>query len=436
MFLPISLSLATALLLLFPSVVVSQDTSLRTVKAAFDKANITEAADITFDPRDLLEVAFPQASGPDVLVHAGVQLPRNQTAIPPVFGIQHTLSSRETSSLFVVAMVDLDAPTPQAPTEAQIRHFLGGNFALGHPDARGLALLSNSTPALSEFMQPTPPAGSDPHRYIFLLFQQPSNFNSQTEVTATTSVENFNISQFALDVGLGNPLGVGTMLLYVISLLQAALVSILTLRSQKLLTFARESSLRTVKVAFDNANIPEDADLIFDPTALLEVSFPQAASLPVDLIVGERLFRNQTAIPPIFGIQNSAFSSAVKETFVVAMVDLDAPTPQAPTNAQIRHFLGGNFALERPDAHGVALLTNSTPALSEFKQPTPPAGSDPHRYVFLLFEQSPGFNEQADVNTTTPISNFNISQFALDVGLGNPLGGTFMLVGPDPTTSS
>ena len=61
------------------------------------------------------------------------------------------------------------------------------------------------------------------------------------------------------------------------------------------------------------------------------------------------------------------------------MVDLDAPTPQQPTNAQIRHFLGGNFALGTPDANGLSILSNSTPAVSEFKQPTPTAGSDPHR---------------------------------------------------------
>lgn len=159
------------------------------------------------------------------------------------------------------------------------------------------------------------------------------------------------------------------------------------------------------------------------------------------------------------------------------MVDLDAPTPQMPTVAQIRHFLGGNFKLERrisEDRVGVALLTNSTPALTEFHQPTPPAGSDPHRYVltfllpseknleltlikqsprcsklkhffaslffvltcsytFLLFVQPPGFNRQTEVNASTSIASFNISQFALDVGLGSPIGGTFMLVGPDPS---
>ena len=59
-------------------------------------------------------------------------------------------------------MVDLDAPTPQAPTLSQIRHFLGGNFHLVSGEDR--QNLVNSTAALSEFLQPTPPAGSDPHR--------------------------------------------------------------------------------------------------------------------------------------------------------------------------------------------------------------------------------------------------------------------------------
>jgi hypothetical protein len=60
------------------------------------------------------------------------------------------------------------------------------------------------------------------------------------------------------------------------------------------------------------------------------------------------------------------------------MVDPDALTPQMPTIAQIRHFLGGDFHLDEQTGK----LTNSTPAISEYLQPTPPAGSDPHRFVF------------------------------------------------------
>jgi len=189
---------------------------------------------------------------------------------------------------------------------------------------------------------------------------------------------------------------------------------------------AQDTSVRTVKQAFDNANIPTDLHITFNPTALLEVTFPETGSRPITLHAGEQLRRNSTAGPPVFHV--SDINS--RGPFVVATVDPDAPTPQNPTSAQIRHFLGGNFT---PGEGG--LLTNSTPAISEFRQPTPPAGSDAHRYIFLLFEQPAGFNQQTFVTSTTPTSLFNISAFAQEVGLGNPIAGTFMLVAPDPTTA-
>ena len=137
------------------------------------------------------------------------------------------------------------------------------------------------------------------------------------------------------------------------------------------------------------------------------------------------------------------------------MVDLDAPTPQMPNESQIRHFLGANFVLTSTNQQNITLLSNSTPAISNFLQPTPPAGSDPHRYgnrthlglikaetflivvnryVFLLFEQPNDFNSQTFVTADTSTANFNISAFAEETGLGSPIGGTFMLVCPDPST--
>lgn len=56
-------------------------------------------------------------------------------------------------------------------------------------------------------------------------------------------------------------------------------------------------------------------------------------------------------------------------------------------------------------------------------------------YVFFLFNQPRGFDQQTLVNSTTSISDFNISAFASEVGLGNPVGGTFILVGPDPPSA-
>ncbi|KAJ7266362.1 phosphatidylethanolamine-binding protein [Mycena haematopus] len=191
-----------------------------------------------------------------------------------------------------------------------------------------------------------------------------------------------------------------------------------------LVAAGQDVSIRAVDNAFVAADIPTDLNIVFKPSALLEVSLPQTVGPPITLHAGIHVPRNDTAGPPIFRVVGNVGHGP----FVISTVDPDAPTPQDPTVAQIRHFLGGNFF------NSGGRLVNSTPALSEFLQPTPPAGSDAHRYIFLLFNQSPQFAHQTLVNSTTIVSNFNISQFARAVDLGNPIAGTFMLVAPEPTT--
>ncbi|KAI0260104.1 PEBP-like protein [Gloeopeniophorella convolvens] len=189
-----------------------------------------------------------------------------------------------------------------------------------------------------------------------------------------------------------------------------------------------DPSTAAVRAIFEAFHIPEDAHLTFAPTTLLGLTFPEPGAAPVVPFTSEQLPRNATAGPPRFALSD-AHASVGRGPFVVAAVDLDAPTPQDPTSAQIRHFLGGDFVL-----HTGGALANTTPALTEFHQPTPPAGSDPHRYVFLVFKQPPGFAQQTLVNASTSIANFNISSFAEATGLGQPLGGTFIRVGPDPSS--
>ncbi|KAL0578565.1 hypothetical protein V5O48_003415 [Marasmius crinis-equi] len=190
------------------------------------------------------------------------------------------------------------------------------------------------------------------------------------------------------------------------------------------LVLGQDTNTSTVQDAFEAANIPEDLGINFNPQALLEVSFTEPDDSVITLHAGVQLPRNATAGPPTFGVMGDIGEGP----FVIAVVDPDAPTPQNASSAQIRHFLGGNFT----DVGDT--LRNDTPAISEFLQPSPPAGSDAHRYVFLLFRQSEEFANQTEVNSTTSISNFNISMFAADTNLGDPIAGTFMLVAPDNDT--
>jgi hypothetical protein len=90
----------------------------------------------------------------------------------------------------------------------------------------------------------------------------------------------------------------------------------------------------------------------------------------------------EAATLPLFYLDptgSQAFAS-VNATFVVITVDPDAITPQDRTIAQARHFVGPNFKVQAP-GESTGLLTNSTPALSDWFPPGPPSVSFPHRSV-------------------------------------------------------
>lgn len=87
-----------------------------------------------------------------------------------------------------------------------------------------------------------------------------------------------------------------------------------------------------------------------------------------------------TATSPKFAIRGPVRRG---ERFVVATIDPDAPTPQSPTLAQIRHLVAGDLVPKR--LYGLEyifekkLLINLTAPLSDWVQPGPPPGLAPHR---------------------------------------------------------
>ncbi|KAF7297692.1 CEN-like protein 2 [Mycena kentingensis (nom. inval.)] len=185
------------------------------------------------------------------------------------------------------------------------------------------------------------------------------------------------------------------------------------------------ASTRAVQEAFEAANIPEDLAITFNPSAILDVSYPQADGSTVHLH-GQNVPRDQTASAPKMALHfTDSNGASASGPFVVLMIDPDAPTPQNRSLSSVRHLLGGDFYFNH---HGG--LVNHTAAVTDYRQPTPPQGSDAHRYVFLVFLQSEEFASQTLVNASTPILPFNVSQFVAETGLGSPIAGNFMFVDP------
>ncbi|CAI5488420.1 unnamed protein product [Closterium sp. Naga37s-1] len=92
----------------------------------------------------------------------------------------------------VQVLVDPDAPSPSNPTAREWLHWIVVDIPVDGSGGTGRVV----TP----YNGPTPPEGT--HRYIFLLFRQPT---AQLEVSAPDERANFHAAHFAADHGLGAP---------------------------------------------------------------------------------------------------------------------------------------------------------------------------------------------------------------------------------------
>lgn len=144
---------------------------------------IPEALSVTFNPSVFLEVIYPQPNGPPIAIKPGQTLHVNrtypricsnpsshrfsdrlETAIPPMYAIGGLGDLCDEESTFVITMFDPDAPSPLNPSAAPLRHFVGSDFIPITPREYDLALIANTSHAMSPYIQPAPTAGSPPHR--------------------------------------------------------------------------------------------------------------------------------------------------------------------------------------------------------------------------------------------------------------------------------
>lgn len=103
-------------------------------------------------------------------------------------------------------------------------------------------------------------------------------------------------------------------------------------------------------------------------------------------------------------VQFQAESAYPGAMYTLAIIDPDAPTPQDPTSAQIRHWLVADIT-----PSGASTNYSSGTVLSAYKSPAPPAGSAAHRYTSVLMRQPSGQN--ISIYNQTSTSNFNLTLF-------------------------
>ncbi|GBM89914.1 Protein D1 [Araneus ventricosus] len=124
---------------------------------------------------------------------------------------------------------------------------------------------------------------------------------------------------------------------------------------------------------------------------------------------GDTLNRLETRYQPT--IIN--FKGEKNKFHTLVMIDPDMPSPQNPSLACYRHWLIENIPGD---------LVNFGDLVSWYEPPEPPIDSDPHRYIFLVYEQLTKLKDHLDNNQRT---HFNLQKFTKDRGLQGPIAGNF-----------
>ncbi|XP_043266416.1 protein D2-like isoform X2 [Venturia canescens] len=142
-------------------------------------------------PKDVLKVAY---SG-DLVVEIGKEFTPTQVKDKPI-----VKWNADSAAFYTLCMTDPDAPSRKEPTYREWHHWLVGNIP-GDKVADG--------EVLSDYIGSGPPPNTGLHRYVFLLYKQPSKITFDEKRLTNRSDEGramFAIRKFAAKYKLGDPI--------------------------------------------------------------------------------------------------------------------------------------------------------------------------------------------------------------------------------------
>jgi len=100
-------------------------------------------------------------------------------------------------------VLTFDAGVPGANSSLYRLHWLANGWTYGEFDDHTVTLVA-PTNSVVVYAPPSPPAGSGPHRYITLVYAQPSNFTAPaTPAYNATGAPRFNLTTYRREAGFG-----------------------------------------------------------------------------------------------------------------------------------------------------------------------------------------------------------------------------------------
>lgn len=118
--------------------------------------------------------------GPHKKITPGQEIPKADAQAAPELAYSSTASADS----YIVICLDVDAPFPSFSVLSPILHWIQPGLKPGPTADGGAALTASDTPFVANYIGPAPPPISSSHRYIFLLYEQPADFDVKKHAPA------------------------------------------------------------------------------------------------------------------------------------------------------------------------------------------------------------------------------------------------------------
>jgi len=171
---------------------------LAAIQAHFSQAGLVPDLLQTFAPTAVMNVTFDGVGA----IQPGQAISGDQARPTPSIAITPGSSSVQLDGTFTLLMVDA-GPVGSDQSQGQTRHYLVNGVTVQGSTAPESVNASSGT-AITDYAGPAPPPGSGPHRYVILLYTQPSTFAAPADLSQPVGVSTMNLTDYVQSSGLGN----------------------------------------------------------------------------------------------------------------------------------------------------------------------------------------------------------------------------------------
>ncbi|ODO01793.1 nuclear protein [Cryptococcus wingfieldii CBS 7118] len=179
----------------------ASDVDIEGLEANFQQAQIVPGLLETFTPEGILSVEFAGQA-----ITTGQNLTADDVSSSPTLAVSPASNATlDSSALYTVVMVDADIVGTDESSTQQTRHWLVNSAGIESGSSGSQAVNWTGSTSITDYAGPGPDAGSGAHRYVIIIYEQPSDFTAPDDLsTPGTALGQFSLSDYVSSSNLGS----------------------------------------------------------------------------------------------------------------------------------------------------------------------------------------------------------------------------------------